>query len=65
MHQVMYLYYVSVDRAPSKVVWYAFWKKRVPEYLVQGILYSGFSFKTTVSADSEVSDFFFAQFGVH
>lgn len=63
MYHVMYLYYVSVDRAPQKAVWYAFWKKRVPKYLVQGILYSGF--KTTVSDDGEESDFFFAQFGFH
>ena len=47
-----------VDRVPQKVVWYAFKKSGVPEYLVEGILYSGF--KTAASVDGELADLFFA-----
>ena len=52
-----------VDKVPQKVAWYAFRKRGVTEYLVQNMLYSGF--KTAVSVNSKLSDFFFAQVKVH
>ena len=52
-----------VDKVPQKVAWYTFRKRSVTEYLVQNMLYSGF--KTAVSVDSKLSDFFFAQARVH
>ena len=52
-----------VDKVPQKVACYAFRERVVTEYLVQNMLHSGF--KTAVSIDSKLSDFFFAQVKVH
>ena len=48
-----------VGKIPQKLAWYAFRKRLVTEYLVQNMLRS--AFKTAVSVDSKLSDFFFAQ----
>ena len=48
-----------VGKIPQKLAWYAFGKRLVTEYLVQNMLHS--AFRTAVSVDSKLSDFFFAQ----
>ena len=53
------LFWKKFDREPHKVTGYAFTKRSVRERSLQNMLYSGF--KTAVSVDSELSDFYFAQ----
>ena len=53
------LLWKKFDREPHKVTEYAFTKRSVRERSLQNMLYSGF--KTAVSVDSDLSDFYFAQ----